>query len=384
MKKSDVFFTDLRTKPGVNLPSKLEHLVRAAGIEKLDLKDKFTVIKLHFGEPGNMAYLRPGYVNKVVEVLQGLGAKVYLSDSNTLYKGGRSDAVVHIASAMSNGFNPIEVKAPVIIADGVKGTDYAEMPVEGGKHCKSAKIGRAIADADAVISMSHFKGHEQAGFGGALKNLGMGAASVAGKLFLHSESQPFVNTEECKGCGMCVKNCAHDAISVSDRKASIDYDKCVGCGQCVASCLFGAVGYNQDTSVISLNEKIAEYTKAIVDGKPNFHISLLMDISPECDCWGHNDAAIAPNIGMAASFDPVALDQACADLVMAAPRAGGDNALEDALVGKAGHGREAGHHCCEDEKDVFKIIHPDTNWQSGLSHAEAIGLGTRSYNLIKV
>lgn len=384
MKQSEVFFTDLRTRPGLSLPDKLENLMHAAGIDTLDLKDKFTVIKLHFGEPGNMSYLRPGYVNRVVEVLQTKGAKVYLSDSNTLYKGGRSDAVGHIHAAMVNGFNPIEVKAPVIIADGVKGTDYVDMPVSGGKHCTSAKIGRAIADADAVISLSHFKGHEQAGFGGALKNLGMGAASVAGKMFLHSDSKPFVNKDECRGCGMCVSNCAHDAISLSGRKATIDYDKCLGCGQCVATCLFGAVTCDQNTSAKGLSEKIAEYTKAVVDGKPQFHITLIMDISPECDCWGHNDAPIAPSIGMAASFDPVALDQACADLVIGAPRLGNGNALEDALAGKAGHGREAGHHCSADEKDIFKIVHPDTDWQSGLAHGEAIGLGTRNYKLIKV
>ena len=382
--KSQVYFTDLRTRPGLNLPDKLEKLVKAAGIEKLDCADKFTVIKLHFGEPGNMAYLRPGYVNRIVGILKSLGAKVYLSDSNTLYKGGRSNAVDHIKSAMRNGFNPIEVDAPVIIADGVKGTDYVEMPVRGGKHCTSAKIGRAIADADVVVSVSHFKGHEQAGFGGALKNLGMGAASVGGKLFLHSDSQPFVDAAQCKGCGICKNNCAHEAISIAERKAVIDYSKCVGCGQCVASCLFGAVGYNQDPNVVTLNEKIAEYTKAIVDGKPQFHVSLLMDISPECDCWGHNDAAIAPNIGMAASFDPVALDQACADLVMAAPRLENGNALQDALEGKAGHGRSEGVHCSHDDKDIFHIVHPDTCWESGLEYGEKIGLGSRDYELVKI
>ena len=381
---SKVYFTNLRTKPGLSLPAKLEKLIRAAGIGSLDVKDKFVAVKIHFGEPGNMSYIRPGYAQTVVRVLQEMGAKVFLTDSNTLYKGGRSDAGEHIVSAQKNGFNPIEVSAPVIIADGLKGTDYTEMPVGGGKHCTSAKIGRAVADADVIVSLTHFKGHEQAGFGGALKNLGMGAASVGGKLFLHSGSKPFVNADECRGCGMCRGNCAHEAISLQGSRAVIDYEKCVGCGQCVASCVFGAVGYNQDVSVKELNEKIAEYTKAIVDGKPQFHIALIMDISPECDCWGHNDAAIAPNVGFAASLDPVALDQACADLVMAAPRLGTPSALQDALEGKAGHGREAGCRCSEGEKDIFRIVHPDTDWQSALAHGEAIGLGSRSYELIKV
>ena len=384
MASSQVYFTDLRTRPGVNLPDKLEKLVRRAGIENIDWQDKFAVVKIHFGELGNMAYIRPGYADRLVRVLKGLGAKVYLSDSNTLYKGSRSNAVDHIRTAAYNGFNPIQVDAPVIIADGVKGTDCVDIPVSGAVHCPTAKIGRAIADADIVVSLTHFKGHEQTGFGGTLKNLGMGAASVGGKLLLHSESQPHVNADECRGCGLCTRNCAHDAISLEARKAVIDYGKCVGCGQCVASCIHGAVGYDQDTTAVKLSEKIAEYTKAVVDGKPQFHVSLIMDVSPECDCWGHNDAAIAPNIGIAASFDPVALDQACADLVMSAPRLDHGNAVQDALEGKAGHGREATAAPCAHEHDLFKLIHPDTDWASGLAHGEKIGLGSREYTLIRV
>lgn len=381
---SEVFFTDMRTRPGLSLPDKLEHLVKRAGIDKIDFKDKFAVIKIHFGEMGNMAYLRPGYADRLVKVLTELGAKVYLSDSNTLYKGSRSNAVDHLETASRNGYNLLQVNAPVIIADGLKGTDCVDMPLTGGVHCQTARIGRAIADADIVISLTHFKGHEQAGFGGTLKNIGMGAASVGGKLFLHSNSKPAVVEDACKGCGLCEKNCAHDAIHIINRKATIDPAKCVGCGQCVASCLFGAVGYEQDSSVRELNEKIAEYTKAVVEGKPQFHVSLIVDVSPECDCWGHNDAPIAPNVGIAASFDPVALDQACADLVMGAPQLSGSNALQDALQGKAGHGRAAGCHHEHGEKDIFKLVHPDTDWQAGLEHGEKIGLGTRNYTLIKI
>jgi len=384
MTPSEVFFTDLRTRPGFNLLDKLEKLVVAAGINNIDVKDKFVAIKLNFGEPGNMAYLRPRYINRIVEILEKQGAKVFLTDSNTLYKGGRSNGVDHIHSAMANGFNPIEVKAPVVIADGIKGTDCVDLEVEGGVHFKTAKIGRAIADADVFITISHFKGHEQSGFGGALKNIGMGAASVAGKMFLHSDSQPFIDRDDCRGCGICTKNCAQNAITVTDKKASIDYSKCVGCGQCIASCLFGAARCDQNTGSARLNEKIAEYSKAVVAGKPNFHICMMVDISPECDCWGHNDAPIAPSVGFAASFDPVALDQACADMIMAMPQLDKSNALEDALAGKAGHGREAGCHHHHDEKDIFTIVHPDTDWQAGLAHAEKIGLGTRSYKLSKI
>ena len=382
--KSEVFFTDMRTRPGLSLPDKLEMLVKRAGIENLDCKDKFTVIKIHFGEMGNMAYLRPGYADRLVRILKGLGAKVYLSDSNTLYKGSRSNAVDHIETASRNGYNLLQVDAPVIIADGVKGTDCVDMPLTGGVHCSTARIGRAIADADVVVSLTHFKGHEQTGFGGTLKNIGMGAASVGGKLFLHCDSKPEIDLASCRGCKVCENNCAHDAIHVVDRKAVIDPAKCVGCGQCVASCLFGAASCKQDSSMRGLSEKIAEYTKAVVEGKPQFHVSLIVDVSPECDCWGHNDAPIAPNMGIAASFDPVALDQACADIAMEAPQLCGSNALQDAFQGKAGHGRAAGCHHEHGEKDVFKVVHPDTNWQDGLAHGEKIGLGSRDYTLIRI
>ncbi|MDR1779769.1 MAG: DUF362 domain-containing protein [Tannerella sp.] len=370
METSKVYFTNLRTSPSASLPTKMERVVKRAGIERIDFKNQFTAIKMHFGEPGNLAYLRPNYVARMVELLNSLGAKTFLTDSNTLYSGGRSNAVDHLKSAVANGFNPLTANCNVIIADGVKGTDCREVEINGD-YCKSPKIGAAVVDADIVISMTHFKGHEQSGFGGTLKNLGMGAASRAGKLELHSCSQPQIDRDECTGCGVCVKYCAHDAVHLgSDRKAFIDYDKCVGCGQCVALCQHdGAVQGENDTSE-NLNCKIAEYTKAVLLGKPNFHVSFIMNVSPECDCWNHNDAAIIPDLGIAASFDPVALDQACADLVIKAP------ALSNSkLADKHPHEHLEG-------KDKFNLVHPDTKWEAGLDHAEKIGLGTRKYELI--
>lgn len=381
---SEVYFTNLRTTAACNLLEKLEHLVKAAGIEKIDFNGKFVAVKLHFGEMGNMAYLRSGYIQTVVKILNDLGAKVFLADSNTLYKGTRSNAVDHFKTASRNGFNLLSVDAPVIIADGVKGTDYAEMPVRDGKMCSSAKIGRAFADADIIVSITHFKGHEQTGFGGTLKNIGMGCASVGGKMFLHSDSKPRID-DICVGCGLCVKNCAHDAITVgktpAGRKAVIDYDKCVGCGQCVATCIKGAANPGRDTSTIDLNKKIAEYTKAVVDGRSQFHISLIMNVSPNCDCWRNNDAAIVPDLGMAASFDPVALDQACADIVSKAPALMTPNMLSD-TINADGHHHDG--HCCHDVDDKFHMIHPDTCWQAGLEHGEAIGLGSRNYTLKEI
>ncbi len=372
MKPSEVYFTNLRTTPSSSLPVKMERLVKRAGIEKINFQNQFVAVKLHFGEPGNLAYIRPNYVAHLTSLLRSLGAKPFLTDCNTLYSGGRSNAVDHLESAVANGFNPLSALCNVIIADGIKGTDYREIPLNG-KYCKAPKIGTAVADADIIISMNHFKGHEQSGFGGALKNLGMGAASVAGKMELHSGSQPVIDLEHCTGCGVCVKYCAHDAVRINTiRKAEIDYARCVGCGQCVALCQFqGAVLGQWDTSE-NLNRKIAEYTQAVLLGKPHFHLSFIMNVSPECDCWNHNDAAIIPDLGIAASFDPVALDQACADLVTSAP------ALRGSMLDEA-HPDEP-----LTGQDKFRILHPDTNWEAGLDHAEAIGLGTRQYTLINL
>ena len=378
METSKVFYTDLRTVPGNDLLTKLERLIRKAGIADIDFDGKFTAVKIHFGEPGNMAYIRPNYAARVVDVIRSLGGKPFLTDSNTLYTGGRSNAVDHLDAAMENGFNRIGVHADVIIADGLKGTDYREIPC-GGEYCPAPKIGAAIADADIIISMTHFKGHEQSGFGGTLKNLGMGSACVCGKLELHSSSQPCIDTDNCIGCRICEKYCRHDAVHVIDRKAVIDYDKCVGCGQCVAVCQkSAAVIKDYDTSEV-LNCKIAEYAQAVVKDKPSFHISFIMNVSPNCDCWNHNDAAIVPDLGIAASFDPIALDCACADLVKAAPVLYGS-----AISDKDAHECGCGHHHHHLGEDKSRLVHPDTNWEAGAEHGEKIGLGHRAYELIKV
>lgn len=378
--KSKVFFTDLRTSPNHNLLQKLEDLVKKAGLEEIDFKDKFVALKIHFGELGNMAYIRPNYAAVVVKLVKQLGGKAFLTDSNTLYSGSRHNAVDHIHTAMVNGFNPITVGCDVIIADGLRGKDERIVDVNG-KYCPGPKIGAAIAEADIVLSLTHFKGHEQAGFGGALKNLGMGSGSVAGKLDMHSTAQPKVEIGHCIGCRICEKHCAHDAIHVEDKKAVIDYTKCVGCGQCVALCKSEAAVMGSTESGEILNYKIAEYCKAVLKDKPSFHISFIMNVSPECDCWGHNDAAIVPDLGMAASFDPVALDQACADLVNAAPVLS-NNMLADKV--EAHHHHEQGCCCHKEDEDKFHLMHPNTNWQAGLRYAEEIGLGTREYELIRL
>ena len=392
---SEVFFTDLRTGPGNNLLVKLENLVSTAGIGKIDFRDKFVAIKIHFGEYGNMAYLRPNYAAVIVRMIQNLGGKPFLTDANTLYSGSRSDAVGHLRTAMVNGFNRIATGCDVIIADGLRGNDERIIDVQG-KYCPSPRIAAAIAEADIIISLNHFKGHEQAGFGGAVKNLGMGSGSVAGKREMHSTAQPVIDIANCTGCGVCEKHCAHDAVHVVDGKAAIDLEKCVGCGQCVAMCRRGGAVMGSTESCDILNFKIDEYAKAVLKGKPNFHISFIMNVSPECDCWGHNDAAIVPDLGIAASFDPVALDRACADLVNAAPTLRTGNELSDKEAACCSDGHHSGGDCCchggegksqpghGGTSDKFNFLHPDTNWSTGLDYAEQIGLGSNDYTLIRV
>ena len=368
---SKVYFTNLRTRDGHSLLDKLETLVKKAGIEQIDFAGKFTAVKIHFGEPGNLAYIRPNYAARLVRFLQKKQARVFLTDANTLYCGLRSNAVDHLQSAMENGFNPVAVPCPVIIADGLKAIDYREVSI-AGEYCKTAKIGSAIADADIIVSMSHFKGHEVTGFGGALKNLGMGSASAAGKKEMHSTSQPKIVEKNCTACGQCVRHCASEAIAVNRlKKAEIDRAKCVGCGQCIAVCQYNAAQVVWDGAADIACCKVAEYSLAALKGKPHFHISFIMDVSPNCDCWSCNDAPIVPNIGIAASFDPVALDNACADMVTAAA------ANTETCMDVSEHGTLQG-------EDKFKLVHPNTDWKITLAHAEKIGLGCVEYELITI
>ena len=369
---SKVYFADLRADVHENLQQKLTRLIKTAGMGDIDFQDKFVAIKLHFGEPGNLAFLRPNWAKTVADFVKERGGKPFLTDCNTLYVGGRKNALDHMDSAMLNGFNPMTTGCQIIIADGLKGSDEVEVPVAGGEYVKAAKIGRAVMDADVFISLSHFKGHETAGFGGCLKNIGMGCGSRAGKMEQHNAGKPHVAQKYCIGCGQCRKICAHGAPIIEDRKAHIDHDRCVGCGRCIAVCPKDAVQINWDESTTNLNYKIAEYTKAVVDGRPCFHISLVIDVSPNCDCRPENDMPIVPNVGMFASFDPVALDMACVDAVNAQTPLRGS-----AADGEAGHVREHDH-------DHFQRIHPDTNWRSCLEHGEKIGIGTREYELIKI
>ena len=376
MEKAKVYFTDFRTPYGGDtMPGKLKKLIRKAGIAQLNLEGQFVAIKIHFGELGNVSYLRPNYARAVVDVVKELGGKPFLTDCNTLYPGSRKNALEHLYCAWENGFTPLTVGCPILIGDGLKGTDDIEVPVQGGEYVKNAKIGRAVMDADVIISLTHFKGHETTGFGGALKNLGMGCGSRAGKKEQHHNGKAYVQQELCRGCRRCMRECANDGLvfDAESRKMHVDKEHCVGCGRCVGACNFDAIDFEDPNSNQMLNYRIAEYAKAVVDGRPQFHISMVMDISPNCDCHEENDAPILPDVGMFASFDPLALDQACVDACLKC------EPLPNSQLGE--HLRDP-HF--EDHHDHFTNSTPESEWQSCLSHAEKIGLGTRAYELIKL
>ena len=375
MQKSKVYFTDFRTKAnGDGLPTKLKKLLKKAGIANLDLDGKFVAIKLHFGELGNISYLRPNYARAVVDVVKEFGGKPFLTDCNTMYPGSRKNAIEHLYCAWENGFTPLTVGCPIIIGDGLKGTDDIEVPVAGGEYVKNAKIGRAIMDADVFISLSHFKGHEMTGFGGAIKNIGMGCGSRAGKTEQHASGQPKIDSDLCRGCKRCMLQCANNGLvyNAETRKMSVNKDNCVGCGRCLGACNFDAISFENFDANELLNRRMAEYAKAVVDGRPQMHISLIVDVSPNCDCHCENDVPILPNIGMFVSSDPLALDQACVDACLAATPMPGSQLYEHI---------HAPGFC--DKHDHFRNSTPESEWKSCLEHAEKIGLGSRDYELIK-
>lgn len=362
-----VYFTTFRCPGRENLLKKFRRLAETAGIGDIDMKDKYVAVKMHFGEPGNIAYLRANYAKALCDLIKEKGGKPFLTDSNTLYIGRRSNALDHLEAAYENGFNPLSTGCHVIIADGLKGDDEVAVPVNG-EYVQKAYIGRAVMDADIVISLTHFKGHESTGFGGALKNLGMGCGSRLGKKDMHASEKPAVDQEHCVGCGVCRQNCAHDAITI-EGKAYIDATRCAGCGRCIEQCPQKCVHPMDERANEILSRKIAEYTAAVVRGRPCFHIALACDISPYCDCYSINDTPVLEDIGMFASFDPVALDQACADM------ANSRKPVRDSLLYERGQGRKGDH---------FKLMHPTIDWEAGLEQGVKMGIGVREYELVEM
>jgi len=367
-KKSTLWFADLRTDTRVNLLGKLDTL-----LERTDLSGRFSRghlvgVKLHFGESGNTAFIPPVFVRRVVERLKETGAEPFLTDTNTLYTGTRSNSVSHTRTAIENGFDYAVVGAPIIIADGLRGAEGVRVGV-GGKHFKEVSIAREIVSASGLVVLTHFKCHEMTGFGGALKNVGMGCASREGKLAQHSNCAPVVEAEGCTACGECALVCPADAIEIG-AVAVIDDAACIGCGHCIGACPESTIKVEWNETTTGLQEKMIEHVKGALSGKEGMcvYVSFITHVSPACDCYGHSDAPIVADIGILSSTDPVAIDAACADLVNAAP------GFEGTALGS---GLEAGG-------DKFRGVYPDVDWTVQLCEAESAGLGSRAYTLVRV
>lgn len=366
---SKVYFSNARTKPGTSLLNKMDGLCDAVGLKNLMGKGDFTAIKMHVGEYGNLSFVAPQLVRRIVDKAKGTGAAAFITDSNTLYGGQRNDAVKHHVNASLNGFTLETVGAPFIVADGLTGNDYVSVPIKG-HDLKEAKIASAIYHSTALISVAHFKAHSSAGIGGTIKNIGMGCASRAGKLIQHSDVRPVVKQDGCTGCTKCAQHCPVDAIFFTDgHKAFIDTEKCIGCGDCLAMCPVRTIRFSWDDSTTALQRKMAEYTLGALSGKAGKAVffNVILNVSPQCDCFGNNDVPIVPDLGIMASLDPVAIDKAAADMVMSV----------------AGEPGSSTHHMCSGE-DKFKYLSPDSDWRVQLSHAAELGLGSMDYEIVKV
>ncbi|TAL39111.1 MAG: DUF362 domain-containing protein [Spirochaetes bacterium] len=365
---SMVYFADFRCNSKDNVFSKVRKLFLKAGFGACLQEKDFVAIKTHFGEYGNLAFIPAPVLKTIVEMVTGAGGRPFLTDSNTLYRGSRSNALDHLRNAAMNGFLLETAGAPVIIADGLRGNDFRTVPAKG-KYFKDIKIASAIHDADAVVVVSHVKGHELYGFGGAIKNLAMGCAPPAGKQMLHSDMKPKVKEALCTACNACVRRCPSDAIIINARKkAEINQDACISCGECTVICPNEAVPVLWKTDFKPLHERSGEYVKAMIDTKPGkwMFFNFIMNVSPQCDCYYWNDTPVVPNLGILASTDPVAIDMASADLInRAAPMPGSK------IAGK------------DPSKDNLQALY-DIDWKYQLQYAEKIGMGTCGYEIVEI
>jgi uncharacterized Fe-S center protein len=362
-----VYFLDLKASPKENRLDRLGRLLDQVPFSKPLQKNNLVAVKIHFGEKGNTAYVKPIYVRPITDKIRSWGGKPFLTDANTLYVGTRSDSVSHLQTALENGFSFTVVGAPLLIADGLKGKSAIRVSINQ-QHYKKVSLAADIVDADALVSIAHFKGHELSGFGGTIKNVGMGCASREGKLSQHSNIAPKVTRKKCIACGECLSHCAQSAIAFHEEKALIDPEKCVGCGECILICPQGAIQIQWNESIPVFQQKMVEYTMGVLKGKEGraIFLNFLTDITPACDCYGHSDRPIVRDIGILASTDPVAIDQASVDLVNHEP----------------GHKDSALTKNYKSGEDKFRGVYPQIDWEIQLQYAHEIGLGTRKYELV--
>jgi uncharacterized protein len=367
---SKVYAVDLSAGWKKNVPAKVTDLFSKLNPGSVFNRKDLVAVKLHFGESGNTAHIRPQFVRKIIDALKELSVKPFLTDTNTLYVGSRTEAWSHLNTALDHGFSRDVTGAPAIIADGLRGNNKVIINTAGA-HIKKAHIAADIHNADGLVVLTHFKGHELTGFGGALKNVGMGCAAREGKLEQHSNISPKVSKKRCVGCGECAVWCRGQAIEVTgeakERKASINPENCVGCAECILSCPQGAIQIQWNESIPVFMEKMVEYAGAVITAKKGkaLFVTFITDVSPLCDCNPFSDRPIVPGIGVLASADPVAIDQAAVDLVNAAP----------------GNPISSLSHALEPGGDKMKALFPEIDWTHQLSYAEQLGLGSTQYEL---
>lgn len=363
-----VYFAPMRSPMKRSMVARVGGLLGRAGLADAIADGDLVAVKLHFGEQGNTGFVSPVFLREVVRRVRDAGGKPFLTDANTLYRGERANAVEHLACAIHNGFSFATVDAPLIIADGLDGRDAVEVPVNG-RHFQSVRIGSAALHADAMVVVTHVKGHEATGFGGALKNVGMGLGCRSAKQRMHADFKPEVTPDTCTACARCVRWCPVGAIEIGpDRYAVVDYDVCYGCGECVAACPYGAIATQWKTDASSIQEKIVEHVAGALEGKDGkvVYLSFVTAVTPDCDCFSFSDAPIVPDIGVLASTDIVAIEQAAFDLITQA----------QGLGGSRGEGLASG-------EDKFVAI-TGVDGTHAITYAESMGLGTTRYELVRV
>ncbi len=364
-RSSKVYF--LEAGDGDGIAAGLEALLEASGVGTVAERGQTAAIKMHFGESAETGHVRPRFIKRIVAWYARRGVRLFVTDTNTLYRGARSDSVAHLRTAAEHGFTFQALDAPVLIADGLHGTGEIRLTAPG-ELVGEAPFGAELVKADSIVSVAHFKGHELSGFGGAIKNLGMGGASRAGKLDQHSTTKPYVR-DGCIACGTCARWCPVEAITVEEN-AIIDGSVCIGCGECIVVCPEKVVGIRWNESTDIFQRKMVEYMGAMAAAKPGriAYVNFMTDVHPVCDCYGTAKTPIVPDVGVVASLDPVAIDQASYDLVNAAP------AVRES---KLSSGYRRG-------EDKFRDLHQDVDPTVQLRYAQDLGLGTRDYELVKV
>ncbi|WOF17015.1 DUF362 domain-containing protein [Methanoplanus sp. FWC-SCC4] len=367
---SKVYFANLQEKkPFENTIELIDRLFDESDAGNIIEKGDLAGIKVHFGERGCDTYTNPVFVRRIVDKIKAKGGKPFLTDTDTLYSGSRFNSVDHMNVAIEHGFDYAVTGAPIIISGGLK-TDTEALVEINKKHFKTVRIAPEIIDSDCMFVISHFKGHVVAGFGGAIKNLGMGCATREGKRDQHNVLQPHVDENSCNGCKKCARICPVSAPEISEGVCVINEKVCVSCGQCVPNCPENAISFNWDTDIVPFTERLSEYALGAVLGKEKkiYYINFVINVTPHCDCASWSDPVIVPDIGILASDDPVAIDAASRDLVNA----------------QRGIMHTHLHSNFEEGEDKFKGTWEYTNGDRQLEYGQEIGLGSMDYELIRI